>query len=69
PKLAPSSKTQDQWKNIFKNNRSYLMSIHKRNDFDKLNETDWEKIKVFVINHAYDSNQPENCETTENFVK
>ncbi|KAA0257058.1 cytochrome c [Deferribacter autotrophicus] len=69
PKLAPNSKTQEQWKNVFANNRKYLMDVHKGIDFGKLKDIDWKKIEMFVVNHAYDSNQPESCETTEYFVK
>lgn len=69
PKLAPNSKTQQQWENVFAQNRKYIYEMHKDVDFSHLSEKDWNMIKQFVIQHAYDSDQPESCETTENFVK
>lgn len=61
--LNPLSKTMDQWKSLFANNREELKAAHVNGEMGKLNFTDtqWNDMYMFLFDRALDSDQPESC--------
>ncbi|HEU4402593.1 MAG TPA: cytochrome c [Candidatus Polarisedimenticolia bacterium] len=59
--LTPMSKTQAQWEGFFKNRSTPCVKRVETKTQKTLNETDLADMKLFLVSHAADSDQPETC--------
>jgi hypothetical protein len=62
--ITPTYFTKEQWNDLFKNNHKKLKDVHINGEFNKLKKLKnkhYENMRMYLIKHSLDSEQPEVC--------